>query len=86
LITNKEKHAPRYPQLCTKRKKKKRKIFKKKRKVERSYRIRYWVHLNYHLLKMVLWEVEGASATAPHLMTQDTYSDAVKARRNLSNI
>ena len=58
----------------------------KERKVERSFQVRCCVHLSYYLLKMVLREVEGASATPSHLMTQGTYSDAVKARKSLSNI
>ena len=39
---------------------------KEREKREQIYQVRYGVHLNYQLLKTVLWEVEGASAT-PHL-------------------
>jgi len=44
--------------------KKKQKRREEKRKREKVWN-RCWVHLNYHLLKTVLWEVEGASATPP---------------------
>ena len=40
------------------------------------------MHLNYHVLKMVLWEVEGASATPSNLKIQAYSSDAVKALRS----
>jgi len=40
---------------------------KKKKGVERSYQVRCWVHLSYYLLRIMLREVEGASATPSHL-------------------
>jgi len=61
------KYNPRYPQLCTKRKRKEKKGKGKERKVERSYQVRGWVHLNYYLLRTVMQEVEGASAISSHL-------------------
>ena len=57
----------------------------RERKVERLYQVRSFVHLSYYLLRMVLREVEGASATPSKLKIQGSYSDAVKARRSLSN-
>jgi len=68
------------------KKEKEEKKIKKERKVKRSYQVRCCVHLSYYSLKMVMREVEGASATPSHLMTQVTYSNVVKARRSLSNI
>jgi len=50
---------------CAKREEKKR-----KEKMERSYQVRYCVHLSYDLLRMVLGEVEGASATPSKLKIQ----------------
>jgi len=58
---------------------------KEKRRVERAYQVRCWVDLNYYLLRMALWEVEGASATPSILKIQGSYSDAVKACKSLSN-
>jgi len=42
--------------------KKKRKKRKRRKELERSHQVRCYVHLNYHLLKRVLCDVEGASA------------------------
>ena len=50
------------------KKKKEEKKIEKERKVELSYQVRCRVHLSYYLLRMVLREVEGASATPSHLM------------------
>ena len=57
---------------------------KKGRKVERSYQVRCCVHLNYYLLRTMLREVEGASATSSNLKIQAYNSDVVKALRSIS--
>jgi len=54
------------------KKKKEEKKIERARKVERSYQVRCCVHLSYYLLKMVLREVEGASATPSKLKIQAT--------------
>jgi len=54
--------------MYRKKKKRNEKRRKGKERVERSYQIRCWMHLSYYLLRMVLREVEGASATPSHLM------------------
>jgi len=66
--------------------KEKEKKRKGKERVERSYQVRYWVHLSYYLLRMVLREGEGASTTPSKLKIQGSDSDAVKAHKSLSNI
>jgi len=49
------------------KKKRKEKKGREKQRVKRSYQVRCWVHLSYYLLRMVLREVEGASATPSKL-------------------
>ena len=59
------------------KKKKEEKKIKKERKVERSYQVRCRVHLSYYLLKTMLREVEGASATPSKSEIEAYSSDAV---------
>jgi len=56
--------------MCKKNRKEKE--GKEKKRVERSYQARCWVHRSYYLLRMVLWEVEGASVTPSKLKIQAT--------------
>jgi len=57
--------------MCKKKRKEKR--GREKKRVQQSYQVRCWVHLSYYLFWMVLWEVEGASATPSKLKTQGSY-------------